>query len=108
MAWVKLCSLKELRDGELKAFNVRGRDVVALKLGSTIYAFERWCTHEQGDLAYGTVEGTVITCPDHGSQFDLADKGKNVLGPDGDPAGSIADLPVFGVRVTGDTVEIDI
>lgn len=108
MAWTRLCFLSELREGEPKAFNVRGRDVVAVKLGPRIYAFDRWCTHEQGDLAMGTFEGTVVTCPDHGSQFDLSQKGKNVLGPDGEPAGTVADLATFDVRVVGGYVEIDL
>jgi len=108
LAWVKLCPLSELEDGEPKAFNVRGRDVVALKLGSKIYAFDRWCTHEQGDMSMGGLEGSIITCPDHGSQFDLAQGGKNTLGPDGEPAGSVADLPVFDVKVEEGYVVVDI
>ena len=108
MTWVRLCSLRELEDGKPKGFNVRGRDLVALRVGSMVYVCDRWCTHEQGDMGMGWVEGTVITCPDHGSQFDLAKGGKNVLGPDGEPAGSVADLHVFDVRVEGAEVNVDI
>lgn len=73
-----------------------------------VFAFDRWCTHEQGDMSQGTVEEGVITCPDHGSQFDLGRKGLNVLGPDGDDAGSVPDLPVFDVNIQGDDVFVNL
>jgi nitrite reductase/ring-hydroxylating ferredoxin subunit len=50
----------------------------------------------------------VITCPDHGSQFDLGKKGLNVLGPDGDEAGSVPDLPMFDTSVQGDDVLVNL
>jgi nitrite reductase/ring-hydroxylating ferredoxin subunit len=108
LAWLKLCSLSDLRDREPKSFNVRGRDLVALKLGQKIYVFDRWCTHEQGDMAMATLEGTTLICPDHGSRFNLEWNGKNTLGPDGEPAGTVADLPVFEARVVSTEVQVDL
>ncbi|MEM3655996.1 MAG: Rieske 2Fe-2S domain-containing protein [Thermoprotei archaeon] len=108
MAQRKVCSEKDLQEGRLKAFNVGGRDIVLFRKNGKIYAFDRWCTHEQGDLAAGSVEDDVITCPDHGSQFDLEKNGLNVLGPDGEDAGSVPDLPVFKVSVVNGEVYVDL
>lgn len=108
MAQKKVCSEKDLREGALRAFNVDERQIVLYRKGGTIYAFDRWCTHEQGDLAAGNVEREIVTCPDHGSQFDLRNHGKNVLGPDGDEAGSVPDLPVFKVSVVNGDVFVEL
>ena len=104
----KVCSERELEEGSLKSFKVNGRDVVVARSNGKLYAFERWCTHEQGDMAGGVLEGAVATCPDHGSQFDLGRNGLNVAGPDGDAPGTVPDLAVFKVSVIGGDVYVDI
>ncbi|PSO09074.1 hypothetical protein B9Q04_02295 [Candidatus Marsarchaeota G2 archaeon BE_D] len=108
MARKRVCSEKDLQEGRLRAFDVDGRQIVLYREGGKIYAFDRWCTHEQGDLAAGSVEEGVVTCPDHGSQFDLENRGANVLGPDGEEAGSVPDLPVFKVSVVDGEVFVDL
>ncbi|MCL5788794.1 MAG: Rieske 2Fe-2S domain-containing protein [Candidatus Marsarchaeota archaeon] len=108
MAQKKVCSEKELGEGALRAFDVDGRSIVLYRKAGRIYAFDRWCTHEQGDLAAGTVEQETVTCPDHGSQFNLGERGKNVVGPDGDPGGSVPDLPVFKASVVNGDVFVDL
>jgi 3-phenylpropionate/trans-cinnamate dioxygenase ferredoxin subunit len=35
------------------------------------YAFGDVCTHAQCSLAEGELEETTVTCPCHGSQFDV-------------------------------------
>ena len=45
----------------------------------------------------------VMTCSLHGSQFSI-EGGENLRGPNGDPAGSVADLPTVEVAVEGDQV----
>ncbi|MEM3670673.1 MAG: Rieske 2Fe-2S domain-containing protein [Thermoprotei archaeon] len=108
MALTRVCRESDLQEKRLTAFEVQGRQIVLYKSGGKIYAFDRWCTHEQGDMAGGTVEGSVVTCPDHGSQFDLGKRGLNVLGPDGEPAGSTPDLPVFAVSIADGYVNVNL
>jgi nitrite reductase/ring-hydroxylating ferredoxin subunit len=50
-----------LQVGGLAVFNVGGR----------FCATEARCSHRQGPLAEGTLDGSVVTCPWHGSQFDV-------------------------------------
>lgn len=57
------------------------------------------CTHRGGPLSEGVVEGNCVTCPWHGSRFDLID-GHVVRGPASVPQ------PVYEVRVTGDGTEV--
>jgi 3-phenylpropionate/trans-cinnamate dioxygenase ferredoxin subunit len=43
------------------------------RVGQKVYAAQNWCPHLGGNLSKGTLEGTVVTCPRHHSQFDLRD-----------------------------------
>ena len=45
----------------------------------TYYAIGDTCTHRGGLLSEGDVQGTKVTCPWHGADFDL--KSGAVLGP---------------------------
>jgi nitrite reductase/ring-hydroxylating ferredoxin subunit len=63
--------------GSAKEVGLNGRVVAIFNLGGKIHAMEGICPHAGGPLAEGTVEGTVVTCPWHGWQFDLAN-GQNV------------------------------
>jgi nitrite reductase/ring-hydroxylating ferredoxin subunit/uncharacterized membrane protein len=41
------------------------------KAGDVATAFGDWCTHLGGPLSEGTLDGELVTCPWHGSQFEL-------------------------------------
>ena len=65
-------------------------------------AYTAACTHQGGKITTVSDDG-VMTCSLHDSQFSIED-GENLAGPNGDPAGSIADLPQVEIRVRGDQV----
>jgi len=70
--FVEVSKIDELKDGMLKAVNVAGREILLAQIGKRYYAADNQCTHMGGKLAQGKLEGTVVTCPLHGSQFDLS------------------------------------
>jgi 3-phenylpropionate/trans-cinnamate dioxygenase ferredoxin subunit len=55
----------------MKAVNVVGREILLARVGDNYYAAQNRCPHMGGKLVEGKLEGTVVTCPLHGSQFDL-------------------------------------
>jgi nitrite reductase/ring-hydroxylating ferredoxin subunit len=55
------------------------------------------CPHAGGVLSRGELDGTVVTCPEHGSQFDVT-TGERVRGP--------ADVDVETYRVVQDDGQI--
>ena len=69
--FVKVADAAEVAEGELKAFDVGGARVAVANVGGTFHAFGDVCTHLQCSLAQGDLEGTVVTCFCHGSQFDV-------------------------------------
>jgi nitrite reductase/ring-hydroxylating ferredoxin subunit len=63
--------------------------------------FSATCTHQGCILS--TVASGTINCGCHGSQFSIT-TGDNVVGPSGEPAGSVAALPKVGIKVQGKDV----
>ncbi len=63
----------EFADGTMRAVAVEGRHLLVARVGDSYYAADGRCPHMGGRLAEGKLEGTVVTCPRHGSRFDLAD-----------------------------------
>lgn len=62
--------------------------------------FDARCTHQGTTI--GEPRDGIMTCPLHGSQFAV--DGENLVGPNGGPAGTTADLVEIPVEVQGDNV----
>ena len=77
--------------GTMAAFDVSGERVAIANVDGTVYAFGDLCPHRQCSLADGRLVGTVVTCPCHGSQFDVR-TGERLRGP------AVRAIPVFAVR----------
>jgi 3-phenylpropionate/trans-cinnamate dioxygenase ferredoxin subunit len=71
--FVEALEADELRDGEMKAMSLSGKKILMARAGGNYYAADNSCPHLKGSLSDGTLEGSVVTCPRHGSQFDLTD-----------------------------------
>ena len=70
-----------------------GGSIVVIRVGGRLHAIRDECPHAGASLADGTLEGTVITCPRHGSQFDVT-TGARERGP--------SDFPIRTYRVASD------
>jgi len=79
--------LEELGDRELAAYDVNGNRIAIAKVGDAFYAFGDTCTHLGCSLAEGQLEGTTVTCPCHGSEFNVTN-GEVVHGPASEPVRS--------------------
>jgi 3-phenylpropionate/trans-cinnamate dioxygenase ferredoxin component len=71
--WVDVGAVGDMADGTMKAVTAGGRELLVVKSDQTYYASDEKCPHMGGSLAHGTLSGTVIQCPRHGSRFDLTD-----------------------------------
>jgi nitrite reductase (NADH) small subunit len=71
-----------------------GATIAVFNVGGRLLAIDSRCTHVGAPLETGTVEGTVVTCPWHGSQFDLQ-SGQVLRGPAARP------VKAYEVRVDG-------
>ena len=63
----------ELKDGAMKEVTVQGRTILLARVGDRYYATDNACPHMGAKLSQGMLAGSIVTCPRHGSQFDLSD-----------------------------------
>ena len=99
--FVKVTDAAEIAEGELAAFDVEGARIAVANVGGTLHAFGDTCTHLHCSLAEGELDGTVVTCPCHGSQFDVT-TGDVLRGPAQEPVRS------YVARVDNDALQVEI
>jgi len=71
--FVYLTAVDDLSDGTMKQADVEGHEFLVARVGDTYLVSDARCPHLHGHLVKGTLEGSVVTCPLHHSQFDLVD-----------------------------------
>jgi nitrite reductase/ring-hydroxylating ferredoxin subunit len=101
MAEFTVAALDQLGNRELAAFDVSGDRVAIATVGDAFYAFGDTCTHLGCSLADGNLEGTTVTCPCHGSQFDVT-TGEVVRGPAREP------VPSYPVRLEAGALRVKV
>jgi nitrite reductase/ring-hydroxylating ferredoxin subunit len=79
-------------DGSCIKAILKGQEVAIFNVGGELYATQATCTHRGGPLCEGSLVGDIVTCPWHGSQFNVR-TGEVVHGPADEP------LETFRVEV---------
>jgi nitrite reductase/ring-hydroxylating ferredoxin subunit len=113
--FVKVAKVGEISDGTMKEVELQGRNLLLAMVSGRYYAANGRCPHMGGRLARGKLEGLVITCPLHGSRFDLSDghvvrwlKGSGFLSSLGKALKGPKSLDIYNVKVQGDSVLVEI
>jgi len=113
--FIQVSKTGELKDGTMEAVNVAGREILLARVGDKYYAADNRCPHMRGKLSQGKLEGTVVTCPLHGSRFDLRDgqvvrwlKGSGLVSMIGKALKSPRPLAIYNVKVEDDRILIEI
>jgi len=70
--FTEVAKIEELKSGTMKWVIAGGREILLARVEDNYYATDNRCPHMKGDLSQGKLEGTVVTCPVHGSQFDIS------------------------------------
>jgi 3-phenylpropionate/trans-cinnamate dioxygenase ferredoxin component len=91
----------DVNEGEMKAFKVAGLNIAVARVGESLHAFGNTCTHRKCPLSKGELEGTTVTCPCHGSQFDVT-TGAVLGGPAEDP------VPSYPVRIEQLAIQVEV
>jgi nitrite reductase/ring-hydroxylating ferredoxin subunit/hemoglobin-like flavoprotein len=73
-------AVEGFKSGTSKLVQVDGEGVVVYNLEGSFYATQQACPHMEGPLEEGGLGGFTVTCPWHGSQFDVRD-GRLLRGP---------------------------
>ena len=96
---VKISSARQIPSGTCTVVQVGGKTIALFNINGTFYALDNACTHRGGPLGQGSIEGTVVTCPWHGNQFDVT-TGQVVTGTRA--------VTAYAVQLQGDDVLIDL
>lgn len=108
MAYTRAARASEISAGSMKMIMVGETEVLVANVNGKHYAIPNRCTHSNGDLSKGTLEGNIVTCPKHGQKFDLT-TGRSIQGP---KIGFLKlkgrDIRQFAAKVEGDDLLIDL
>jgi len=102
MADTPVAKVADIPPGTMKGFEVEGQKMPIANLGGEFFAMRSICNHMGGPLEEGKLEGGVVTCPWHGSKWDVA-TGKLVQF-----ARQLPPEPVYKVTVTEDGIFVDL
>ena len=108
MSFVKAAMTSDIPHGGMKGFDINGKNILISNFDGKFYAINGTCTHMGGDLTKGKLDGSIVTCPRHGSRFDVK-TGKNLSGPKILFLKlSTADEVAFEVKVEGNQIMVDL
>ncbi len=99
LEFIQVASVDELPDGERLFIEIDGKPVVILQIAGEYYAIADVCSHDDGPVGEGALEGFEIICPRHGARFDIR-TGKVLALP------AFVDIPAYPVRVVDGQIEI--
>lgn len=113
--YVDIAGAGELQDGQMKKVEVDGRELLVARVEGSYHVIDDRCPHMGGDLSKGSLQGSVVTCPRHGSQFDVRD-GRLIRWTDWSgiklTVGKLFKSPrstkSYEVKREGDTISVDL
>ncbi len=95
--YIAVATTEELPSGTRKLIEVDGRPLAVFNIAGTYYCIADVCSHDDGPVAEGDLDGYDIECPRHGARFDVR-SGKVLSFP------AIVDIPTYPVKVEDGTL----
>ena len=112
---IEVGNIEGFENGTMKEIPVKGKTIFVARVGDAFYAADNRCAHMGGKLSQGKLEGTVVTCPKHGSQFDLKDgrvvrwlKGTGFVSVIGKALKSPSPLTTYNIKVADNKLMVEI
>lgn len=97
--FVEIAPASELPNGERLFVEVEGKSIVIFNIADQIFAIGDICSHDDGPLGDGDLEGYNIVCPRHGAEFDVR-SGKVMSMP------AVVDIPAYPVKVEEGMIQL--
>lgn len=97
--FVGVAQASDLPNGERLFLEIDDQPIVIFNIAGTYYAIADLCSHDDGPLGDGELDGLEVICPRHGARFDLR-TGKALSLP------AIVDIPAYPVRVVDGEIQI--
>jgi len=99
--YLDIAPVSELPNGERLFFEIEGKPIVIFNIAGQFFSIGDICSHDDGPVGEGDIEGFTITCPRHGGEFDVQ-TGKAVQLP------AVVDIPAYPVKVVDGMIQVGI
>ncbi len=99
--YLEIAPASELPPGERLFLEIDGKPIVIFNIAGRYFSIADVCSHDDGPVGEGALEGYKITCPRHGAQFDVRN-GKVMAMP------AVVDIPAYPVRVVDGMLQLGI
>jgi len=71
--FIELTNVEGFEPGTMREVDLDDHHMLVARVGDEFYVTDGRCPHLGGHLEKGVLEGSIVTCPRHHSQFDLSD-----------------------------------
>ena len=95
----QVAAVDDLPDGERIFVEIGANFLVVFNIAGQFYAIEDLCSHDDGPLGDGELEGHAVACPRHGARFDLR-TGKALTLP------AVEDIPAYPLQVVDGVIQV--
>ncbi len=102
MAKVVVGKANDIPKGNMVPVKAGGKEILVANVDGEYYAMGDICNHAGANLHEGELNGKEVTCPWHGSKWDVT-AGKLIWFP-----AQLKPAETFKVSVEGDTVYIEV
>lgn len=92
--YIEIAPVSELPNGERLFVDLGDKPIVIFKIADQIFAIGDVCSHDEGPLGDGLLEGHSVVCPRHGGEFNIR-TGQALQMP------AVVDIPAYPVQVRG-------
>lgn len=98
--FVKVAETGDVPPGERFFYDFAEETVIIFNVDGDYYCIADLCTHDEGPLEAGELEGYAVECPRHGAQFDIRD-GSVLCFPATEP------IPFYEVKVEDGAIYVE-
>ena len=97
--YIEVGPYEDLGNGDRLFLEVDNLAIVVINIAGQLFAIGDVCSHDDGPLGDGELDGMEIICPRHGARFDVR-SGKVTALP------AVVDIPAYPVRVRDGQIEV--
>ena len=98
--FVKVAKVQDIPPGGRLWYDFEEESVIVFNVEGQFYCVADLCSHDNGPLEDGELEGYEVECPRHGARFDVR-TGKALCLP------ATSSIPSYKVKVEGDDIYIE-
>lgn len=99
--YIPIAAKGDLKIGERLFVEIDDLTLVVFNIAGQLYAIADECSHDDGPVGEGDLDGFEVICPRHGARFDVR-TGKVLALP------AIVDIPAYPVRIRDGQIEVGI